>query len=175
MSSDSANDILTMMGVDERLFRAIVASVQDALAMCGREARCVGVSSVTPGEAGTVTAMIGVHGNVTGFVVVNMTDLVAMKTVGGLLQEEFEKISVQVVDGIGEIANMIAGSIKARIAKTEYAFGQITVPSVIVGRGYQVAFGKGSNFLTVSFEHKDDQTFSADDRLLRVSLSLIKL
>ena len=81
--------------------------------MCGITARCVGVSTVPVREQGTVTGLVGVHGKVSGFCTVNMTERVALRAVGGLLQEEFKELNSQVVDGAGEIANLVVGGIKS--------------------------------------------------------------
>ncbi len=48
--------------VNEKLFRAISTSVEDALSMGGLAASCVGTSSVPVPGKGTITGLIGVHG-----------------------------------------------------------------------------------------------------------------
>ena len=70
---------------------------------------------------------------------------------------------------------MVTGSIKARIAKTEFAFSGITVPSLIIGRGYQLAFGKGSTFVSVTFTLDDPDAYLLEDRLFHACLSLVRV
>jgi chemotaxis protein CheX len=126
-------------------------------------------------EKGIVTGMIGIHGKVSGFVTANFSEQLAVRSVEGLIQEKFGRLSSQVVDGTGEITNIIVGGVKAQLAGSQWAFGQITVPSVIVGRGYQIAYAKGLEYMTATFEIDDEAAIMLDDRLLHVSLSLLRL
>jgi CheY-specific phosphatase CheX len=80
-----------------------------------------------------------------------------------------------VVDGVGEITNIIVGGVKGALANSAWSFPQITVPSVIVGDGYRMAFAKGLEYLCVVFEHDDPEAVMLDDRLMQVSISLLKL
>jgi len=160
---------------DPQLVRALRGSVESALMMCGTVARCVGVSIVPGREVGKITGLIGVHGRVTGFVTVNLAERVAIRAVEGLLQDRFGQLTAQVVDGAGEITNLIVGGIKSHLAGTPWSFSHITIPSVIVGTGYQIAYARGLEFVCVTFEHADEQSLVLDDRLLQVSISLLKL
>jgi CheY-specific phosphatase CheX len=166
---------LETFAADETLVKAITSGVADCLMMCDTSARCVGVSTVPMRDPGRVTGMIGVHGDVSGFITVNMAEQVAMTAVAGLLQEQFETLNGQVIDGVGEITNIISGGIKNKLAKTPWAFSHVTVPSVIVGQNYQIAYAKGLEFLSAAFEHADDDALLLADRLLQVSISLIRL
>ena len=119
--------------------------------------------------------MIGVHGKVSGFVTVNMSERFGIAAVEGLLQEKYGELSSQVVDGVGEITNIIVGGIKSALSGTKWSFSNITVPSVIVGKGYQIAYAKGLDFLSISFEHDDPEAIMLEDRLMQVSISLLRL
>ncbi len=155
--------------------KAIVDAVESCLTMCDAKAKCVGVSAVPIHDSGSVTGMIGVHGDVSGFITVNMAEAVALSTVGGLLQERFEKLTSQVVDGAGEITNIIAGGIKKGLAGTPWGFKYVTVPSMIIGQNYQIAYVGGLRYLCVSFEHANEETLLLSDRLIKVAISLIRL
>ncbi|QDU26848.1 hypothetical protein ETAA8_19320 [Anatilimnocola aggregata] len=160
---------------DPHLVRALRGSVESALMMCGTQARCVGVSIVPGREVGKITGLIGVHGRVSGFITVNLAERVAIRAVEGLLQDRFGQLTAQVVDGAGEITNLIVGGIKSSLAGTPWSFSHITIPSVIVGTGYQIAYARGLEFVCVTFEHADEQSLVLDDRLLQVSISLLRL
>lgn len=158
---------------------ALLAAVQDAVAkgltMCGIKARPVGVCTIPARDSAYVTGVIGVHGKVSGFITVGLGQRVAIKAVEGLLQDQFGTLTSQVVDGIGEITNIIVGGIKSKMASSPRAFSHITVPSVIVGTGYQMAYARGLEFLCCLFEHEDEEAVLLDDRLLQVSVSLLRL
>lgn len=160
---------------DPALYNAIVEGVQSGLAMCGIQARCVGVSSIPIKETGSVTGLIGVHGGVSGFITVNMAEEVARAAVGGLLQDRCEKLNREVIDGVGELTNIISGGIKKGLYGSPWLFSHITVPSVIIGQNYQIAYVKGLQFLSVAFEHQAEDTLLLADRLMQVAVSLIRL
>ncbi|MEQ8787176.1 MAG: chemotaxis protein CheX [Pirellulaceae bacterium] len=160
---------------DPELTTAVMGSVSNALTMCDTSARCVGVSAIPLGEAGLITGLIGVHGKVSGFVTVNMAERMAIKAVEGLLQDSYGELTPQVVDGAGEITNIITGGIKSTLSRTQWAFSHITVPSVIIGKGYQIAYARGLQFVCATFEHNDTDAVMLEDRLMRVSVSLLKL
>lgn len=173
--STAAAEPSMIMPVNTTLLAAATSGVQGAFTMCGLTARCVGASAVPVRDGGTVTGMIGVHGKVSGFITVNMTERIAIRAVGGLLQEEFTELNSQVVDATGEITNMVVGGIKSALANSKWAFLQITVPSVIVGRGYSIAYARGLEFLNVIFENDDREALLLEDRLIQVSISLLTL
>ena len=174
MSTATAVD-LSAVSADPSLLSAITGAVESCLAMCDTEAECVGVSSVPTQDPGRITGMIGVHGSVSGFVTVNMAEAVAMSAVGGLLQDRFDKLTPQVIDGAGEMTNIISGGIKSGLAGTPWGFSHVTVPSVIVGQNYQIAYVKGLQFLSATFEHTNEEVLMLDDRIIKVSISLIRL
>ncbi len=160
---------------EPRLVKALSDSVDKALGMCGTAAHCVGVASVPTREAGLITGVIGVHGKVSGFITVNMSERMAVRAVNGLLQDSYTQLTNQVVDGAGEITNIIVGGIKSSLAGTPWSFSHMTVPSVIIGKGYQIAYARGLEFLNATFEHDDLEAVMLEDRLLQVSISLLKL
>ncbi|MEN1679996.1 MAG: hypothetical protein AAGJ46_10405 [Planctomycetota bacterium] len=69
---------------------------------------------------------------------------------------------------------MIAGGIKSSLCNSDWAFSQITVPSVIVGEGYSIAYARGLEFLCATFEVDDPEAVLLEDRLLHISISLLK-
>ena len=166
---------LGAIGADPVLLKSILDGVESCLTMCDTSARCVGVSTIPSREPGEVTGIIGVHGDVSGFITVNMAQAVARAAVGGLLQDKFAALSPQVIDGVGEITNLISGGIKKGLSGTPWAFSYVTVPSVIIGNNYQIAYAGGLNFLSATFEHENKETLLLSERMLQVAVSLIRL
>lgn len=160
---------------NRELFNAVVEAVPKGLAMCGGKAKCVGVSRMPSKQHGEVTGLIGAHGRVSGFIAVNMSKRLALHMVDGLLGERYPDLTPQVIDGAGEVTNIIVGGVKSALSRGDWGFAQITVPSVIVGDGYQVAFASGLELLDVSFEVENPEAIVVSDRLLHVTLSLLKL
>jgi chemotaxis protein CheX len=164
-----------LLMADPVLLKSTVDAVEQALQMCDANARCVAVARVPARDPGNVTGLIGVHGTVSGFITVNLAERVAKSIVGGLLQDRFDALTGQVVDGVGELTNIIAGGIKKGVLGSPWAFNNVTVPSVIVGRNYQIAFCRGLEYLSVTFEQENDDAVLLEDRLLQVAVSLIRL
>ncbi len=160
---------------DTELTKATLTAVSNGLAMCETKAKCVGLSAVPGNDSGIITGLIGVHGRVSGFITVNLSERFALRAVGGLCQEDFGQLTSQVVDGVGEIANIVVGGIKSQLAGTPWGFTHITVPSVIVGKGYHIAYARGLSFLCATFENDDAEAVMLEDRLMQVSLSLLRL
>jgi chemotaxis protein CheX len=82
-----------------------------------------------------VCGIIGFTGQITGTVVVSFSDAAADKLVNAFAGAELKREDPDFADAIGELANMIAGSAK------QYLGGQanISVPSVVIGKGYIVS------------------------------------
>lgn len=175
MASTITEPALNPVGADADITRSILTSVHDALAMCDMNARCVGVASVPSHDVGRITGLIGIHGKVSGFVTVNMAEQMAIKMVEGLLQESYGTLTPQVVDGAGEITNIIVGGIKSSLAKSPWGFGHITVPSVIVGSGYSMTYAPGLEYLCVTFELAEKEVVMLEDRLIQVAVSFLRL
>lgn len=175
LATPPANLSIQTLDINQVLLDAIVAATQKGLMMSGMEAKCVGVSRVPGKQAGKITGMIGVHGSVSGFFTVNMSSQLAFQAVEGLLGEKFDKLTPQVIDSAGEVTNIIVGGIKAALANSEWAFSHITVPSVIVGDGYQVAFASGLELIDVVFEVENKEAILVTDRLMHITLSLLRL
>jgi chemotaxis protein CheX len=160
---------------DPAILNATLGAVENALTMADSQARCVGIMSVPPADPGVITGIIGVHGDVSGFITVNMAEKAAIATVNGLLQERFDSLGPQIVDGVGEITNIIAGGIKASLASTAWSFRHVTVPSVIIGQNYHIAYVRGLNYFAAMFEQTNSDAFVLSDRMFQVSVSLLRL
>ncbi|MBI9016919.1 MAG: chemotaxis protein CheX [Phycisphaerae bacterium] len=78
-----------------------------------------------------VSSMIGLSGNVTGCVVINMSGALAMALVGALTGEKVNSIDDDCMDAIGEISNMITGNAKKDFPCSDTS---ISIPSVVVGK-----------------------------------------
>ena len=175
MSTATATQASQPLAVDPKLTSAIIESVENALVMCNTTAKCVSLSTVPSGNVGLITGLIGVHGKVSGFITVNLAERMGIKMAEGLLQESFNEVNSQVVDAAGEFANIIVGGVKSGLAGSQWSFSNITVPSVIVGQGYQLTYARGLEYLCATFEHDDQEAVMLSDRLMNVSVSLLKL
>ena len=84
-----------------------------------------------------VSAIIGLSGEVSGFVAISLSQATAADLVGRFIGMEISADDPDFADGIGEIANMIAGSAKARFAADRMI--SISCPSVVIGTNHKMA------------------------------------
>ncbi len=93
--------------------------------------------------------MIGLSGNAVGTVVLSVSNELALKTASAMLMEEITEINDNVVDAIGELANMVAGQAKAKLAEFSLS---ISLPIVVKGRDYEIQFSTNTTPICVLFE-----------------------
>lgn len=90
-----------------------------------------------PPEGHAVTAMVGFGGVVSGAFLFCSGAEAAMKIAGRLTGMEFADVDETVLDGIGELCNMLAGCWKGRIPELAAGCG-LSVPAVVAGRDYKL-------------------------------------
>ncbi len=88
-------------------------------------------------EQGTVTAVIGLGGVVSGTCVFRCSARAAMRLVACMAGTVFTEVDEMVEDGIGEICNMVAGSWRNRVPELAAHCG-LSVPAVVSGNGYNL-------------------------------------
>lgn len=115
--------------------RAIVNTFETMLA-CPLER---GAITLKNGDAPMheISGVIGLSGKAVGTVVVSLSHDVALKAASAMLMIDATQINDDVIDAVGEIANMVAGAAKAELE--EYAMS-VSLPNVITGKGHEVRF-----------------------------------
>jgi chemotaxis protein CheX len=129
------------------------------------------------GKAGTVkeetsediirTAIIGLSGTVRGAVALTFPSATAEKVVIKLVQAKPPLKDDEINDALGEVANMIAGSAKAKL---EGQTVSISLPTVVRGQKYALIHPKDSVTIAVPFESDLGKfslnvTFSTSEKL----------
>jgi chemotaxis protein CheX len=106
--------------------------------MAGCELRC-GKPYLVGEKKGAheISGVIGLSGKALGTVVLSLGGPVALRVTEAMLHELPAKIDSDVVDAVGELTNMIAGSAKAQL---EHLQMSLSLPNVIVGHDHQIAF-----------------------------------
>ena len=172
--SDSSAEIKGL-SLNSLLVNSMIVSVENCFQMCDLKIRVAGVTKI-PIQLpdAPVTGLVGLSGKCTGFVSISMPERVATLAVSGLLMEAYTSINAQVVDGVGEMTNVVAGGLKTRLSNTPWMIGNITIPSVILGSHYNISYSKGIEYCSVTFEVDDPDTLSVHDRVFMVNTSLIQ-
>ncbi|MCS6971280.1 MAG: chemotaxis protein CheX [Planctomycetota bacterium] len=91
-----------------------------------------------PQMHGDIAGIIGMTNGITGSCVVSFPEALARRIVARFLCEQEQTLSVEMMrDGIGEVANMVAGGAKRQFAQTPYRF-DISTPTVVHGAPIQL-------------------------------------
>ena len=85
----------------------------------------------------SLSGIIGFAGRAEGMLAVHTPGEVAKAITGGFLGMEIDAVNEDVKDAIGELANMIAGSVKLAIVENGSEI-RLSPPSVICGDSYTV-------------------------------------
>lgn len=104
-------------------------------------------TGVTPDH--DVSGVIGLSGKAVGAVALSVSRNVAISATEAMLGERPSDIDGDVIDVVGELANMIAGNAKAQLEQLEMSIG---LPNVIIGDHHTVAFPSGSTPIGIPFE-----------------------
>lgn len=99
-----------------------------------------------------VCGVIGLSGRAQGVVVVNLSRSVAVQAAATMLMmdpSELTELNDDVVDAVGEIANMVAGAAKAELEEFELS---ISLPNVVVGSPPDIRFPSEVHAIAIPFE-----------------------
>lgn len=95
-----------------------------------------------------ISGVIGLSGKAAGTVVLSLDRDVALKATEAMTGEAPIDLNADVVDAIGELTNMIAGSAKAQLEQFEMS---ISLPSVIIGHNHSIAFPRNTTPIGIPF------------------------
>ena len=107
----------------------------------------LGKPSLKKGNVPTyeISGIIGLSGTVTGCVVINLSQEIALQLVSALIGDEVTELDDDCTDAIGEIANIIAGNAKTNFPSEGTS---ISVPSVVIGK-HKVSYPSGLPIIAI--------------------------
>jgi chemotaxis protein CheX len=105
-----------------------------------------------------VSGIISLSGPVAGDIVVSFEERFAKLATGTMLGNEPNELDADVVDAVGELTNMIAGSAKSRL---ELSNLQLALPTVVMGKGHCIGFKSGICPISLPFS-SEWGTFSVE-------------
>jgi chemotaxis protein CheX len=121
---------------------AVVSSVQEVLTtMAGmdisfKEARAQ-EDYVASGDISAVIGLVGENGE--GMFAISLTRELAGHIVSKLLGVSISTLTTDDrCDGVGEVINMISGSVKAKLASAENSTYKLSLPTIILGNQHEV-------------------------------------
>ncbi len=105
------------------------------------------------GEDCPLAAWVDLQGDKSGRLVLSFPQPTAEFLVAEMLAMDLDELDEELLhDGVGEVANMIAGYAKTRLAKTPYQF-QLHLPSVVFGEEERLALAES---YPVAHRHRVD-------------------
>ncbi|MCK5706794.1 MAG: chemotaxis protein CheX [Candidatus Aureabacteria bacterium] len=115
-----------------------------------------------------ISGVIGVTGKFIGSINIGFPKDIAIKVVSNMLGGmKIDDIDDSVKDGIGEIANMVAGAAKVQLAEIGYTY-KLSIPTVVVGRDHHLSFPPNVPCIVVPFT-----AIGLGDFYLEVALKMI--
>ena len=102
-----------------------------------------------------VMAMLGITGEWVGTCVLYCNEKLACRLSSLMLQSEVGEINNEVLDGVGELANMVIGNLKDHL---ETAAGPLamSIPTVVYGRNFQARTTGHRNWLIAPYQMDGD-------------------
>jgi chemotaxis protein CheX len=96
-----------------------------------------------------VSGIIGLSGDAQGSITMSFPKLTALKVVSKMMGMSIKVIGPELTDGIGEIANIVAGNAKQHLSNCNLS---ISLPNVVVGRSHVISAPSGSASIVVPFQ-----------------------
>ena len=133
--------------IDETIQGAFLSSVTDTAVLDQSVEEVLGLMLGVPvnvakdtaveSDSVTLTAVIGLAGALSGAYTVLVPSEAAMQMTACMAGIEITTVDETVIDGLGEITNMLAGAWKSKIASLNAAC-LLSVPTVVTGTQYEV-------------------------------------
>jgi len=125
------------------------ATVHTFKSMCGVEPIRDGKLELKEGgfmSAYELLGVIGLSGSVKGAALMTMDIVTGQKAVGAFLMDEIKEPNADLMDGFGEILNIIAG---AAAAKLEGMKVNLAIPTVMIGQNQQIHAKHGAPWVVI--------------------------
>lgn len=129
---------------------------------------------VTPGEPfsrkdealrDSISGIIGLAGETKGMLAIHLSNDAALAVTTAFLGMEVEEIDEDVRDAVGELANMLGGSLKSVLDPSGSSI-QLSMPSAVHGEEYSVDCLANARTITVPFNF-DGHSFMVELQIRR--------
>jgi chemotaxis protein CheX len=95
-----------------------------------------------------ISGIIGLSGTAQGNIAISFPKIIALKIVSKMIGTDIKVVGPELADGIGELANIIAGNAKKDLTQFQLS---ISLPNVIIGKGHTIANPSGVPAMIVPF------------------------
>lgn len=166
-------NLAVAFGVDPTLLAATLQGTYVGLRMTRVRIVPVGTSRLVTARH-AVTIMVGLVGAHSGNIALNLSESAALHLASELLGTPITEMNEDCVDAVMEIGNMVAGGIKTALASTQYSMQNISLPSLVLGQSYAMAYSRGISAVSVEFELPDMPFSLMNGRFFSSTLSLLR-
>lgn len=131
------------------------ATVDTLKTMCNVDAKRNGDLKLTKDglvEANDIIGVIGLTGGLKGAVLMTMAVEVGQKMIGAFLMEEVNEINADLLDGFGEIINIIAGQAAGQLEGYNV---KLAIPTVMVGKNQQIHAKQSNPWVIIPMKISD--------------------
>jgi chemotaxis protein CheX len=101
-----------------------------------------------------LSAIVGFGGNISGFLALHSKPEDACEIAGGMLGMRFSGVDDIVCDAMGEVVNMLAGSLK-KYSSTNGELFKISIPSIVWGSSYSTCAPRNSEQILIGVKSFD--------------------
>jgi len=98
-----------------------------------------------------VSGVIGLSGEAQGVISLSFQKIVALKVVSALIGDDLKVVGPELIDGIGEMVNIVAGNAKQHLTKYKLS---ISLPNVIIGKDHRIEVPEGVPTVIIPFDCK---------------------
>jgi len=95
-----------------------------------------------------ISGIIGLAGETAGAVVLSLSRETAITAVSKMERKTYRALSREVIDGVGEMVNIIAGNAKQGLLSFRI---EISLPGVVTGNNYGIHWPEGIPIVAVPF------------------------
>lgn len=96
-----------------------------------------------------ISGIIGLSGSAQGSISISFPKAMALKIVSAMIGTELKVVGPDLTDGIGEVANIIAGNAKQNLNGLDLL---ISLPNVVVGKDHVITSQRGIPVIIVPFK-----------------------
>lgn len=165
---------MALLNVNQHIAGALVKAANDGLGMAGITPEPVGVTT-RPITEHMMTALVGFVGQYCGTIALNIASDAAEFLAGKMLGSGYDASQGEILDGVSEITNIIAGKAKAVLSTGEYVIERISVPTIITGKSYEIGLIKGMTSVSMQFQLPESSQLQFGSLFFTVSISLMKV
>ena len=165
---------MALLNVNQHIAAALVKATNDGLGMANLKPEPVGITT-RPLTEHMMTSLIGFVGKYCGTIALNIAPDAAEYLAGKILGSDYNASRGEIMDGVSEITNIIAGKAKAVLSTGEYVIEKISVPTLITGKSYEIGLIKGMTSVSMQFQLPESSELQFGSMFFSVSISLIRV